>query len=92
MGTIANLFVKFSGLGWIWTALDGWKTYIAAAIAILTGLAGLLQELAPILAAHNAGGVLAFVQGLPKDQAWLTLVGGVGMLGLRHSVAKSAAQ
>ncbi len=87
---MVNLFLKFSGLGWVWTTADGYKSYIAAAISISSGLAGLLQELLPLLAAHNGNGVLSFLKALPQDQAWLMLAGGIATLGLRHSIQKTA--
>lgn len=92
MGTIVNLFVKFSGLGWLWQAADGAKTYITATVAVLTGLLGLIQEIQPLLASHDAGGLFNLLKGLPHDQSWLTFIGGFGVIFLRHSIAKSTAQ
>lgn len=91
MGTLINLAVKFSGLGWIWEKFDGAKTYIAAAVAILTGLLGLIQEFQPLLVAHDAGGVWALFKALPHDNSWLMLVGGLGTLGLGHRIGKVGA-
>lgn len=92
MGTLINLFVRFSGLGKLWGWTDGKKTYISAAIAILSGLAGLLGNLLPLVAAHNAAGILAFVKTLPSDQAWLMLVGGLASLGIGHKLDKAASE
>lgn len=73
----------------IWKALDGKKTYAAAALGILTSLAGLGVELAPILSAHNTAALLAFIQQLPSDPSWLSLVASFGLLGLGHKTEKA---
>lgn len=75
--------------GPIWKALDGKKTYGAAALGIITSLAGLGVEIAPILAAQNTAALLAFVQQLPTDPSWLSLVASFGLLGLGHKSAKA---
>ncbi len=101
--TLVNLAVKFSGLGWLWAKLDGLKTYVAAAMVFLPGLAagitaavGILGELSPMLAAHNAGAVYAWAQHLATDPnwvalkaAWLTMGGGLAILGLGHKLEKA---
>lgn len=89
MRTLINLFVRFSGAGWIWTKTDGYKTYIAATLAILSGLLGIGTELAPLIYAHDAAGLFVLVKHLPQDQAWLTLIGGLGALGLGHKAEKA---
>lgn len=91
MDTLINLFAKFSGLGWIWDKVDGAKTYLAAAAAILSGLAGVINEVLVPLNAHNAAGLLNIVKALPSDPNWVMLVGGVAALGLRHALAKQDA-
>ncbi len=85
INTIAGRFV-----GGAWAFMDGKKTYAAAALGILTGLAGLGAELAPVLAAHNTAGVIALIQGLPHDPSWLSLVAAVGLLGLGHKAVKAS--
>ena len=91
MGKLINLGVRLSGMGWVWEKTDGYKTYIAAALAILSGLLGLGTELLPLLAAHDAGAIFAWLKQMPQDQSWITLVGGIGALGLGHSSKKAAA-
>lgn len=86
---IINLAVKFSGLGWLWDVLDGYKTYLAAGISILTGLAGVLSELQPFLASHNASALLDFLKHLPQDNAWIMFVSGLGVLGIGHKIEKT---
>jgi len=87
---LINLFVKYSGAGWVWAKMDGYKTYGSAALSILTGLAGVGAELAGPLAAHNAAAVLAVVQGFPHDPSWLMLMAGFGLLGVGHKLDKAA--
>lgn len=87
---ILGLVVKFSGAEKLWKVLDGKKTYAAAALGILTSLAGLGVELTPILAAHNTAGLIAFIQQLPSDPSWLSLVASFGLLGLGHKADKAA--
>lgn len=87
---IINLIAKFSGAEKLWSLLDGKKTYAAAALGIITSLAGLGVEVAPILAAHNTAALLAFVQQLPSDPSWLSLVASFGLLGLGHKATKAA--
>ena len=87
---LINLLAKFTGLSWVWGKLDGQKTRIAGAAAILTGAGGLLLELLPLIAAKDFALLLKFVQGLPSDQAWLMLVGGLATLGLGHKAEKAA--
>ena len=90
MNIVINLIAKLTGFNKIWALLDGKKTYAAAGLGILTSLAGLGVEIAPILAAHNTAGVLAFLQGLPHDPSWLSLVASFGLLGLGHKTQKIA--
>jgi len=73
----------------IWKALDGKKTYAAAALGILTSLAGLGVEFAPVLAAHNTAALLVLIQNLPTDPSWLSLVASFGLLGLGHKTEKA---
>ena len=88
---IINMIAKFSGVEKAWSLLDGKKTYAAAALGILTSLAGLGVEIAPILAAHNTAALLAFIQQLPSDPSWLSLVASFGLLGLGHKATKAVA-
>ncbi len=76
----------------VWDAVDGAKTYIAGAVSLLTGAAGILQELAVPLAAHSVSGVWSVIKGLPHDNSWLMIVGGLTAVGLRHSQAKAVTE
>lgn len=90
MNSVLAFLLKFTGVGFVWDKLDGYKTYGAAALGILTSLAGLGVELAPILSAHNTAALLTFVQGLPHDASWLGLVAAFGLLGVGHKLEKAA--
>lgn len=89
MNTIIGWLLKWTGVAKIWDKVDGYKTYGAAALGILTGLAGLAAELAPIISSHDTAGLIAFVQRLPTNPAWVTLLGAVGLLGLGHGIKKT---
>ncbi len=91
MNTVIGWIADHAGLNKIWSALDGKKTYAAAGLGILTALAGLGAEFAPVLAAHNTAGLIGLVQQLPHDPAWLSLVAACGLLGLGHKADKAAA-
>lgn len=90
MNSILALILKFSGAGFVWDKMDGYKTYGAAALGILTSLAGLGVELSPILAAHNTAALIGLIQGLPHDPSWLGLIASAGLLGIGHKVDKSS--
>lgn len=88
---LTNLIAKLVVPGWIWEKLDGQKTRLAAGASILSGLAGLISELAGPIAAHDTAAILALIQHLPSDNAWLLLVGGLGALGIGHKLEKQDA-
>lgn len=91
MNTIIGWIADHAGLNKAWAFMDGKKTYAAAGLGILTALAGLGAEFAPVLAAHNTAGLISLVQQLPHDPAWLSLVAACGLLGLGHKADKAAA-
>lgn len=90
METLVNMIARMTGVSAkLWSAVDGSKTYMVASLASLTAMLGLMEELRPILAAHDTGALYAFVCALPHDQAWQMLMGG-GIAGcLRHALAKA---
>jgi hypothetical protein len=88
MNKVLALVLKFGGFNKVWGLLDGKKTYAAAALGILTSLAGLGVEIAPILSAHDTAALLALVQALPSNPSWLSLVASFGLLGLGHGAKK----
>lgn len=85
------LINKLTGLGSLWEKADGAKTYIAGGASILTGAAGLLAEVAKLIADKNTLAVWAFVKSLPTDQSWLLILGGLTAVGLRHAIQKQDA-
>lgn len=76
------------GLNKVWDALEGSKTYLAGGASVLTGLAGLLNELIPLIQHRNALEAWGFVKDLPQDQSWLMILSGLAVMGLRHSHQK----
>ena len=88
MNSVINFVLKWTGMGKVWAAVDGYKTYGSATLGILTGLLGLVTGLAPILAAHDTAGLWHFIQGLPANPAWLLLGASVGGLGIGHKLNK----
>ena len=92
MSALINLAAKFSGLGWIFSKLDGAKTYIAASVSILSGLAGLLQEFLAVEGKHDFSALLTFAKDLPQDSCWLLILAGAAAIGLKHGQDKVQAQ
>lgn len=90
MNTVANWIADRAGLAKVWAFMDGKKTYAAAALGMLTSLVGLGAEVGPILAAHDTMGIWGFIQRLPTDPSWLSLMASFGLLGLGHGVKKAA--
>ena len=90
MEKLINMAAWVSGIGpKLWEKADGAKTYIAVTLKILTGLAGLLGELQPILEAHNLGGVATFCKGLSANHNWNTITDALLALGIGHSIKKA---
>jgi hypothetical protein len=97
-----NLLLSLSGMSKLWDALDGYKVRIAAALAIMTALgqlilaaAGLGQEVAGMLAAHQAAGLLSLLQHISANpfaqdfaKAWVLLLSSGAALGFGHKLDK----
>ena len=79
-----NAIMKLLGFSYVWTAIDGIKMYIVAAVGILTGVVGLLQEWLAITQTHDFSSLLHFAQGLPKDPNWLAIVGACAVFAAAH--------
>lgn len=90
MNKVIALVAKFSGFNKVWDWADGKKTYGAATLAILTSVLGIATKLAPILSAHDTAALIGFIQQLPTDPSWLSLVGAIGLFGIGHKIEKSA--
>jgi hypothetical protein len=54
---------------------------------LLSGVAALLLQIVSL--PHDLAAVLAFIKGLPTDSAWLTILSGLGVLGLGHKMLKA---
>lgn len=91
MNRLIGFFANLAGAGKVWAFLDGKKTYAVAALGILTALAGLGTEAAPILAAHDTAGLLTFLQHVPADPMWKLLLFSLGGLGIGHKLDKLTA-
>lgn len=89
MKWIINLIAKFSGASALWEKINGYKTYIGAVAAILTGVAGLLTG---ITALTDFASVLAFVQALSTNPSWLTILAGWTVMAKKHSEDKKEAK
>ena len=83
-----NLAMKFSGASFIWKAIDGKKTYIMASVAVLSGLGGLIGGFMAVEQAHDFAALLAYLKGIPDNQSWVMLVGGLTALGVGHKIDK----
>lgn len=71
MNWIINMAVKFSGLGWLWEKIDGYKTYIGAAGKMLSGLgmmfgAAAAEADAFVANVHSVAEAYRFIEALFK--------------------------
>lgn len=87
---LINLVAKLAGAGKALDFLDGKKSYIGAGGLILAGAGMVLVDLVPVLAAKDTASLLAFLTGLAGHPGVSKVLEGVGLLGLRHAVAKAA--
>lgn len=86
---LINLYLSLTGKGKaLWNFVDGLKTFLLCLVAALSGTLGLLQEIIPILGAHDAGALYAWFCALPHDQAYQMVVGSGLVAALRHAVSK----
>lgn len=89
MKWIINLIAKFSGANAIWEKINGYKTYIGATAAILSGLAGILTG---VVGLTDFASVIAFVKALATNPSWLTLLAGWTVMAKKHSEDKKEAK
>lgn len=89
MNFVINMLAKLGGISKLWGFLDGYKTKVAGVASLLSGLAGIIAQIAPLIEKHDAALVLKFIQGLPTDQSWLMLIAGLGVLGVGHKLEKA---
>lgn len=88
---VINLAAKMGGISKLWGFLDGKKTAVAGVASILTGLAGIVGQLIPLIEGKDAAAWIAFAKGLPADQSWAMVVGGLAVLGVGHKIEKAVA-
>ena len=86
MGTLIDVIGSWTGLDKLVKAFDGFKSYLAGVILILSGSAGFLQELADL---KDLGSWVAFLKFIPSDPSIHMVAAGLAILGLRHAIAKS---
>lgn len=86
---IINLIAKLSGLGKAWEWASGKKSYLVAAVGVLSGLAGLGADLLPLVSAQDTGALVKWITGLPSNPSWLLIIGSSGIGALRHAQAKN---
>jgi hypothetical protein len=88
MKFLINLVSKFTGIDAITKKLDGSNTKLAGVAAVLTGVAGIIVQWVGM--PHDIASIMAFVQGIPTNPSWLTLVGGWAALGLGRKLEKAS--
>ncbi len=86
MKWVINIVAKLTGAKAAWDKVSGYKTYLAGTAAILTGAAGLLNGVAGL---ESVADVLEWAKALPQNANWVTLLGGLATVGLRHAQEKS---
>lgn len=92
MNFIINMLAKLGGVSRLWGFLDGYKTKIGGTATFLSGLAALVAQLVPLIEGKDAAALLAFIKGLPADNAWLAMMAGLGIMGIGHKVEKAEAK
>jgi hypothetical protein len=88
MSFIINILAKLGGISKLWGFLDGYKTKIGGTATFLAGLASLIAQLIPIIEGKDTALLLAFIKGLPQDQAVLAMTAGLGIMGIGHKLDK----
>jgi hypothetical protein len=90
MNFLINLAAKIGGISKLWGFLNGYKTKVAGVGSLLSGLAGIAQQIAFLIEKQDASLVFAFIKGLPMDPSWMMLLVGLGALGIGHKLDKAA--
>lgn len=98
--------IKWSGAGFIWEKIDGWKTYIQAGAEMLTGVAGMAAGAAAeadrfVAQVHGLSDLVGFARDLVKNPdpaaiacavAWGTFLHGWGVMAKKHADDKKHAE
>lgn len=87
MNWIINLIGKWTGITAAWAKMDGYKTKVSGIALILSGLSILLTQIIGL--PHDMASVLAYIQAIPNNSAWITLLSGLGVLGIGHKIEKN---
>lgn len=86
MSWIINIIGKWTGVTAVWAKVDGYKTKISGVALFLSGLSILLTQIIGL--PHDISSVLAYIQVIPNNSAWLTMLSGLGVLGIGHKIEK----
>ena len=87
---LINILAKMAGAGKFLSFVNGKKSYVAGGGLVLVGAGLVLVDLVPVLAAQDAAALLAFATALPSHVGVQKVLEGIGILGLRHAVAKAS--
>jgi hypothetical protein len=97
--TIINLATRFTGLGKLWSVIDGYKTYAGGAAQMQAGAAAVLAGASAwadkIASAESLGAIVDIAKHAQNDPASLVLLGGIATfgsglakIGQRHATEK----
>lgn len=86
MNWIINMIGKWTGITAVWAKMDGYKTKVSGIALILSGLSILLTQIIGL--PHDMASVLGYIQAIPNNSAWITLLSGLGVLGIGHKIEK----
>lgn len=86
---ILNMVAKYLGAGKALDFLDGKKAYIGGGGLILVGAGLIALDAVPALASKDMAKIVAFASTLATHPGTQKILEGVGILGLRHAVAKA---
>lgn len=82
---LLGMALNFFGLKKLWDMFDGKKSYVGGVSSILLGAGALAAQFAGV---QSPAELIALVKALPNDPATMLLLGGLSVVGLRHSNEK----
>ena len=82
---IVGFLAKWSGAEKAWTFVNGYKTYVAAAALLLSGVAQLAGGFSAI---GSAAELLFWLKALPGTPGFELIAQGVAAWGVRHAIQK----
>jgi hypothetical protein len=87
---VMNIVAKYLGAETALNFLDGKKAYLGGGGLVLIGAGMIALDAVPALASKDMAKIVAFASTLATHPGTQKVLEGVGILGLRHAVAKSA--